>query len=245
MSHLTRKEIKRDEITQALGRTVDYATSHSQLLIKGVVAVVAIAAVAGLTFLYLRHRESKAGAALAGAMRVYQAEINPTTPKPDDPIKPSFPDVASRSAKAKELFESVRSRFGGAEAGRVAKVYLGRIAAEAGDLATARTLWQEALDGAPRAVLASELELNLMKLDRAQGKDDEVAKRLEAMLEKAEKPIPEDVILFELATVREKLGKTDEALSAYQRIVDEFPRSPYMTEAQQKASTLVVARAAS
>ncbi len=245
MSHLTRKEIKRDELTQALGRTVDYASSHSQLLLKGLIAVVAVAAVAGLTFLYLRHRGAQAGEALAGAMLVYGAEINPTTPKPDDPAKPSFRDEASRRAKAKELFESVRSRYGGTEAGRVAKLYLGRIAAEQGDLTTARREWQDALEGAPRDVLASALEVNLLKLDLAQGKAAEVAQRLEAMLDKAEKPLPEDVLLFELAGVREQLGKTDEAISAYQRIVDEFPRSPYMTEAQQKASALAGPRTTS
>ncbi len=245
MSHLTRKEIKRDEFTQVLGRTVDYASSHSQLIVKGLIALVAVLVIAGLAVLFFRNRAATASEALAQAMLVYQAEINPTTPQPDDPGKPSFRDEPSRRARATELFEGVRSRYGGSEAGRVAKVYLGRLAAEKGDLAAARALWKEALDGAPRDVLTSALELDMVKLDLAEGKDNEVVTRLESMLAKTEKPIPADVILYELAGVHEKLGKTEEALSAYQRIVNEFPRSPYLPEAQQKTTSLGGSRATS
>jgi TolA-binding protein len=120
----------------------------------------------------------------------------------------------------------------------VATAYLGGLAAEGGDLERARELWQQFLAEAPQHLLAAEVRLNLLKLDLAQGKAEEVAAQLEAMLAESEKPLPEDVILFELAAVRERLGRTAEALAAYQRIVDEFPRSPFVREAQQKASAL-------
>jgi tetratricopeptide (TPR) repeat protein len=236
--HLTRKEIKRNEFAEAVEKTVHYAESHRGPLVQGIVAVLVVLVLVGLFFAYRSHRAAKAAEDLSLAILVYDAPLDATAPKPDDPHQPSFRDEASRRAKARERFEDVRSRYGSTRAGAVATSYLGRIAAEQGDQAQARKLWQEVAGGSADPMLASEVHLSLLKLDLAEGKKDEVAKSLEAMLEKGEKPMPEDMILYELASVREQLGRTDEALSAYQRILDEFPRSPYGSEAQQRVSIL-------
>jgi TolA-binding protein len=243
--HLTRKEIKRDELAQAVERTVDYASSHSQLLLKGLAVLLGAAVVAGLVITFLNQRRGNAERALAAAMQVYGAEIDAANPKPEDPAKPTFRDEAARRARAQELFQKVEASYGGSTAGRVAGVYLGRLAAEAGDLATARRRWQEFVDRDGHDPLSAQVRLNLLKLDQADGKDAAVADGLQAMLkQEGDKPMPEDVILFELGSVQEKLGKTDEALAAFQRIVDEFPQSPYVPEAQQKVSMLGSAKAA-
>lgn len=237
--HLSRKEIKRDELAQAVERTVDYASSHSQLLIKGLAALVGLAVVIGLVMAYLSYRKSSAAEALAAAMKVYGAEIDAANPKPDDAKKPTFRDEDSRRAKAKELFAQVADSYGSTASGKVASVYLGHLAADSGDLATAKTLWQAYADGAGNEPLAAQVRLNLFRLDQAAGNDAAVAERLQAMLKQTgEKPMPEDVILFELGSVQEKLGKVEDALASYQRIVDEFPQSGYGQEARQKTTEL-------
>ena len=47
------------------------------------------------------------------------------------------------------------------------------------------------------------------------------------MLEKGDTPLPQDVILHELGTTLEQLSRPQEAIQSYQRILDEFPQSPY------------------
>lgn len=244
--HLTRKDIKRDELAQAVGRTVDYASSHSTMLLKGLAALLGLAVVVGLLMTYLNSRKSSAAEALAAAMRVYGAEIDAANPKPDDAKKPTFRDAESRRAKAKELFAKAAGSYGSTPAGRVAGVYLGHIAAESGDLAAARSHWQAYADRAGNEPLAAQVRLNLFRLDQVAGNDAAVVERLQAMLKQSgEKPMPEDVMLFELGSVQEKLGQTDDALAAYQRIVDEFPQSGYVQEARQKTSMLAGSKAAS
>lgn len=244
MSHLTRKEIKRNELAEAVEKTVHYAESHRRPLLQGVAGVIALLALIGVFFLFRSSRASSAAKALSTAIHVYDAPLDATAPKPDDPVQPSFRDEASRRTKAKERFEAVRSRYGSTAAGAIASSYLGRIAAEEGDTAGARRLWQEVADAPPDPLLGAQVRLSLLKLDLAEGKKEEVAKSLEALLARSEKPMPEDMILFELASVREQLGRTDDALSAYQRILDEFPRSPYGSEAQQRVSILAAAKSA-
>lgn len=46
------------------------------------------------------------------------------------------------------------------------------------------------------------------------------------------------MILHELGTTLEQLHRPQEAIQSYQRILDEFPQSPYRTDAQQKVSAL-------
>lgn len=239
---LSRKEIKRDELKEAVEHAVDYATSHTRLIVQIAVAVLVVVALGVGIFLYLGYRSDQAREALARAIQTYDAPIDAANPQPADEASPTFADEASRRARAGELFSEIQGRFGGTDAGAIARAYLGRIALEEGQPDRARELWQEVLDGEPRQLLAAEVHLNLLKLDLQQGRAEEAAARLEGMLLEVDKPVPEDLILFELASVRERQGRTDEALSAYQRIVDEFPRSPYSAPAQQKTRSLAAAQ---
>ncbi len=237
---LSKKQIKRDELAEAVKKTQEYASSH-QPLMKAVgigVAVVVLAAI-GWSMLGGGADSEAAAKALGDAILAYDAEVDAANPKPDDPKAPVFASEAARRSKAKELFEKLRREHGGSDAAKVAPVFLGRIAADEGDAATARKLWQEFLDDAPADhILTAQTRVNLLRLDLAQGNKEEVLKRLEGMLSETRKPLPEDVLLFEIGNVREALGKKDEALSAYQRIVDEFPGSGYQREAQLKANAL-------
>lgn len=240
MSRLSRKEMKRDEFREAVRHTVDYASSHTRLLVQIAVGVVVLAVVIVAVILYLGYREERAAEMLSRAIQVHGAEIDAAAPRPDDPDDPAFADEAARRDRARERFEEVAG-FGGAP-GDIARAYLGRIALDEGDTERARELWSQVLEDEPDDLLAAQVRLNLLKLDLQQDRAEEAVTRLEAMLAEVEKPMPEDLILFELASVKERLGRTDEALSAYQRILDEFPRSPYVTLAQQKTRELAAAQ---
>jgi predicted negative regulator of RcsB-dependent stress response len=238
MARLTRKEIKRDEFRDAVGRSVEYAESHVRTILYAVGGVVLLAAVAAAVYLYSGSRRQGANEALAEAMKVYKASIVATGAKPNDPEAPSFPTEAARRARAKELLEEVRDDYGMTAAADVAGLYLAQIAADEGRLDEARELWSDFVDEHGDSMLGSEARLNLIDLDRKQGKGEQVVKDLQAMLEKSDAPLPQDVILNELGKTFEHLRRTQEAVQSYQRIVDEFPQSPYRQEAQQRIAVL-------
>lgn len=241
--HLTRKEIKRDELASVMERGVEYAEAHARTLFMAAGAIVVVAVLTTLFFLYRGHRVEQANEALAQAMKVYQAPVDPAAPKPDDPESPTFADSAARLARAKALFEKVRDDFGSTDAGNVASVFLGQIALSEGKPDRARELWNEFLDDHEGHLLAGEVRVNLLRLDRDQGKAKEVADKLTAMLDQTEPPLPLDVVLNELGAAQEKLGNKPDAAQSYQRIVDEFPQSPFAQEARQKVAELDPARA--
>lgn len=243
---LTRKEIKRDEFATAVEHGIEYAGSHVKTILYAVAGVLVIAALWGVFHFYSSNRAAKANEALAKAIKVFEAPVvGAATAKPADAEEPSFADEAARRAAARPLLEEVRKGYGSTDAADIAGLFLANLAASEGKLDEAKKLWTDFVDEHDDHILAGQAHLNLINLDRNQGKLDEVAAALNKLIEKgSEAPLPLDALLSELAGVYEEQHKTQEAIQQYQRILDDFPRSPYRNEAQQKIQTLDPARAA-
>ena len=235
---LTRKEIKRDDFATAVGRSVEYAETHVRTLVYAIGGALLLIALAVGFYFYRGNLRQEASEALAKAMAVYQAPIAATGAKPADPSEPSFPTEAARQARAKEMLEKVRGDYGSTDAADIAGLYLAQIAANENKLDEARKIWTDFVDDHGNSLLAGETRLNLIDLDRKQGKGEQVVQNLRSMLEKSDAPLPQDVVLMELGTTLEQLKRPQEAIQSYQRIVDEFPESPYRQEAQQKITSL-------
>jgi tetratricopeptide (TPR) repeat protein len=239
---LSRKEIKHDVRDDAFRHGVQegyqYVAGHTRLLIGVLVGILALVGVVIGARAWMGAQEREATDLLARAEKVLQAPIVTSDAKPDDEKAPSFPDAAARDARAKALLDELRSEHSGSAAADVAAIYLGRLRQEAGDAEGARALWQEFLDDHDDHLLSAGVRVSLIELDRASGKAQEVADRLRASLDGDDKELPEDVLLFELGRTLEELGKAEEAREAYQRLGDEYPDSPYASQAQAKAREL-------
>jgi len=239
---LSRKEIKHeirdDAFRHAVGESYDYVRGHRRNLLLGIAAVVVlVVGIAGWRA-WDAKREKAASDELGHAIAAYDAPVVTTDAKPDDLDSPSFPDEASKQAKAKAMFDKIAADYSGTGAAAVADVYIGRIKLQAGDAAGARKVWQEFLDDHSDHMLASAVRRTLLDLDRKEGKGEQVVQRLRADLEKEEKPLPEDVILFELGTTLEQLGRRQEAHDAFQRVVEEYPDSAWVSKASTKVREL-------
>jgi tetratricopeptide (TPR) repeat protein len=239
---LSRKEIKHeirdDAFRHAVGGGYDYVRGHGRNLALTLAGLVVVAgAVVGWRTWHDR-REAAATELLGRAIKTYDAPVVPTGAKPDDAEEPSFADEASRAAKAKELFERLEHDYRGTGGAAVGQVYIGRIRLEQKDAAGARKAWEGFLDDHPRHLLAGAVRVSLLDLDRQEGKGEKVVERLRADLEKDDKPLPEDVMLYELGTTLERLGRRQEAHDAFQRIADEHPDSPWASKATTKAREL-------
>jgi len=240
---LTRKDIKRDEFASAVGRGVDFAESHTRELMMTVGAVLLAVLIGIVTYFYLSHRAEVANQALSAAVRVYGAPIDPAGAKPNDAAEPSFASDAARQARARRLLEQVRADYRWTDAADVAGLYLADLDAAAGKVAEARQLWSDFAKKHGDHVLAVQARIDLLELERSQGKGQQVAQRLREMLDQSDAPLPQDVTLYQLAITLEQLNRDPEAIQTYQRLVDEFPQSPYRQAAQQKLLALDPSRA--
>jgi TolA-binding protein len=237
MDSATREDLKRNELEEAIGKGIHYAEDHSRVILWGLGGLVGVALVAVGIFFWMSSRQTAVNELLAAALRAEGGEVVSSGANPDDPAHPTFPTEAMRRAKAKELYTQLDERYGSSKTGRVAKFYLAQVALLENDKERAKQLWKAFLDAEPDGALSAAARVNLYKLDREQGRAAEVAEELKKMLEESDKPLPADVILFQLALSYEALGKGEDAKATYQRIVDEYPQSPYVADAQREAGS--------
>lgn len=228
---LTRKEIKRDQVQEALTGAMEYLRDNFRtLLMLAVLVLLAIGGVAAYRS-YLDSKEIEASEQLARAIRVYAAEIT-EVPDPAHARNPTYGDTTSRDAEARSQLEAVVNDFGGSSSAVIAKAYLAELAARAGDLDGARQLWREVLEAQRDNMLASEVRLNLMSVDRAQGRGQELVTQIRAQLEEPETDLPKDVLLYQLALTQRELGLEPEARQTMQQLLDDHPQSVYAAQAR-------------
>lgn len=264
MSRLTREEMRRDEVREAVFSASTWFADHVRQILLGVAGVIAVVIGVVLFLNYQDRREAEASFELSQALKVYRAPIEtPETdaiddlfgtppdsaPGEDDAGEPdaavaeedgddeglSFASEAERRAEARVALEAVQESFGSTASGRLASLYLGQIAAAEGDTATARELWTEYLEtNGGDHALAVSLQLNLYSLDRAEGRGEQLAAELRGAVATETSELPKDALLFELAATLGQLGDEEGARETYQRIVEEYPDSGYAIRARQQ-----------
>ncbi|MGH9315524.1 MAG: tetratricopeptide repeat protein [Thermoanaerobaculia bacterium] len=227
---LRRKDLKRNDLAQTVGRTVDYVSHHR----RGVTETIAVAAglavlVAGL-LLWRVYRENQAGKELSAALAALDVPLV-GQPAASGAAK-TYATSAERERDAREHLRRAASRRGTA-AGRAADVVLaarGEAAADAPEV-----LAKAAREG--RAVVAAAAEIDVARLLAARGKTTEAVERLRRAIESPQSAAPKDALLFALAEIYENSGSAADARATYQRLLNEHPESPYRADARQKIPT--------
>ncbi len=235
MDAVTREDLKRNELGEAVEGAIHYAEDHSKLILRIAAGLLAVGVIVIAVVLWTSSRKKSANELLVQGLKTFDAEIVATGANPGDPVRPTYATEAARKARSLELFGQLDEKYGSTKVGSVAKLYLAQIAIADGDEAKARDLWKKFLDEEKTGPMAGAARVNLWKLDRAEGKGQAVADEITALLAANDKPLPDDVLLFELALAQTAAGKRADATATYRRIVDEHPQSPYFAEAQREA----------
>jgi tetratricopeptide (TPR) repeat protein len=178
-------------------------------------------------FAFRGWREKQAGRELSAALEILE------TPLAADPAAVgaprTFPTAAAREQEAMKHLRSA-SKKGSTSAGRAAQVILA--ARGDGRAPSTDTLARAARD--EQAEVAAAAEIDAARLLAAQGKTTEAIDRLKRAIESPKSAAPKDALLFVLAETYEKSGSAADARATYQRLVNDYPNSPYRTDARQK-----------
>jgi len=227
MARIKRKELKRNDLAETFGRTVDYVAHHRRGATEAIGAAVAVVLLAGGFFLFRGWREHQAGKELSAALEILESPLASDAAAASAPR--TFPNAEARESEAaRHLREAAKK--GSTDAGRAAIVIL---AARTEKSATAaETLTKVAREA--RFEVAAVAEINAARLLAAEGKTTEAIDRLKRAIESPESSIPKDALLFALGETYEKAGSAADARATWQRIVNDYPNSPYRSEAQGK-----------
>jgi len=233
-THLTREELKRNELGEAVEKGFHFAEHHLKAIVAGVAGLLGLVVIVWAIVAWRGGVAERANVALGEALDLAEAPVVATGAQPDDAKEPTFATEAARDARAKAEFEKVVSEYGGTAAGGTARLWLADRAFAAGDRAEARRLWREFLAGGGDGMLAAAAQHDLWTLDRSEGKAEAVLAEVRRALEAARGPLPADALLWELAETERALGHDAEASAALKRILDEHPDSAYASAARER-----------
>ncbi|HTV01033.1 MAG TPA: Wzy polymerase domain-containing protein, partial [Luteitalea sp.] len=114
--------------------------------------------------------------------------------------------------------------------------------AESNKITEAAGAFQKVRDDAGSSTLLGRMAaLGLASIQVRQKQFDPAIKTLQELSQRRDGPLPVDAVLVQLAEAYQQAGRAAEATQTLQRVIDEFPQSPYAADARQRVEALQAA----
>lgn len=189
--HLTRKELKSDQVAVTVEQTVEYVQAHQQPLIRAAIAVVALAVIIGGVIFYRGQQHGARDARLAEAMEVAQAPLGPA----GTPDSLSFSTMDAKAAEETKVFSKLLADYPGTDEGYIAEYYLAGVLASQSKLEEARKKYQDVADHANKNT-ASLAKFALAQIAFQENKSPEAEALLKDLIDH-----PTDMVSADQATI--------------------------------------------
>jgi predicted negative regulator of RcsB-dependent stress response len=220
---ITRKQLKQsDEFVSTMDTVMQWLGGNWRPIIGAIAAVAVIALVWWMVGLWQHSRAEDASYALQHAVKVYEGEENAGQLEP-----------AGDPEAAETEFLKVIEHYDTNPQADMARIYLARIHLDRGETDAARDLLVGVADRRRGDAVGRLATLDLIHLRIASGQATEVAVELEAMVAGADIRLPRDVALYELGQLYLAEQDPEQASDYFQKLIDEFPESPYVNLARR------------
>jgi predicted negative regulator of RcsB-dependent stress response len=218
---ITRKQLKQDEFISTADSVMSWVIANWRPFVFGLGALclVILAWWAGTRF--TSSRSEHASYLLHQATTAVDAAVQ-----------------GGDAAAAEQKLQEVIDRYGRTEQADTARILKARLMIDRGDRDGARALLVEVSDRRGGDAIGRVATLDLVHLQITTGQATEVVPQLEAMVLGEDVRLPRDVALYELGELFIATRDPGRARSYYQRLVDEFPESPYRAQASQRLAEL-------
>jgi predicted negative regulator of RcsB-dependent stress response len=233
--HISRKELKTDEVRETFAHGAEAVLSHQQGMTYVVIlAVVVAAAILGWKT-YAERQTVKASAAFDDAMKVFQAPVG-LTGAPPVPGEPIFVDETMKLAMAAPKFEDAAKKYPRTRPGQLSGYYAGLCLVRLHKDNEAKQWLQTAADSGD-ADFASMAHFELAQMYDRAGQNDEAVKIYQQLMAKPSTLVPKSVVMLALAEHYGQKNPT-EAAKLYGQIKSEYPDTPMALQADQELALL-------
>jgi TolA-binding protein len=203
------------------------------------VSVIAVVGAIAIGYIAWRERvQNKAHTLLAEAIVVLEAPISP-------PPAPGQPQQGLRFATERERAQSALTKlkvaadaYPSTDAGLYARYQEGVTYMALGNPTQASATYQQVIDRDGNGIYGQMARLGLAEAQARSGQYDQAIKTFQELSQRKDGPLPVDGILMQLGRAYRDAGKRTEAQQTFNRIVEEFPESPYNSDAKRELDTL-------
>ena len=234
-----RHRLKENELSQVLSDATDrFRENRSTVgLAGGIIALLVV--VGGGYWAWTTRSENRAQALMGDAIVIMQAPVE--EPKPGaKPGVTGYPTVQARAEAALAKFAEVYNAYPSTEAGVASRYYAASALSMLGRHAEAASRFQETVDRAGQNTFYGRMaRLGVVEANTQAKKYDEAISAAQALVNNTtDDTIPRDALLIELGRVQAAAGKKAEAKQTLDKVIAEFPGSPYIEEAKRMLAEL-------
>jgi len=230
--HISRKELKKDEVRETFAHGAEALLSHRQLSSYVVAAAVVIALGIFGWRTYSQHQTVKAFAAFDSAMKVFQAPVG----APQAPGELTYSDETKKFSEANQKFGDVASKYPRTRAGELAGYYAALSLEKLNKNDDAKKRLQ-ALAGSSDADVAAMAQFELATLEDSLGQGDDAVKLYQQLIAKPTSLVPKPLVMLALANHYSQKDPS-QAAKLYTQIKSDYPDTPMAEQADQALALL-------
>lgn len=234
MAHISRRELKKDEVRDTFAHGAEAVLGHQQLTLYIVIA----ALVLGLGYFgwrtYSERQTVKAAAGYNDAMKVFQARVR----APGEPVEPgevTYVDEKNKYTDAEKKFEDVAVKYPRTRPGQLSAYYAALSLEKLGKTDDAKKWLKGLADGDSDFAAMAKFELAQVA-DRG-GQSDEAVNLYQQLIAKPAVLVPKPVVMLALAEHYSEKNPA-EAAKLFGQIKKDYPDTPIAEQADQELALL-------
>jgi TolA-binding protein len=238
MKRTERHHLKDNELASLAANARQALEERRGQLTAVLVGIVVIGAAAIGYFAWRGSVQGRAHALLAEATAVEEARVGPP-PAPGTPSTGlSFNTEREKHQAALTKFKLVADEYPSTDAGLLARYREAATWMALGNPKEAITAYQQVIDRAGDTIYGQMARLGLAQAQARAGQFDRAIATYKEISQRKDGPLPVDGILMQLGRTYVDAGKPEDARQTFNRLVQEFPESPFSGDAKRELESL-------
>jgi TolA-binding protein len=244
MKRTERHHLKENEL-QIFARQARETLETKQREIAIALGAAAVLAAAAIGYFFWHERvQARAHAMLAEAVAIEDARVVPP-PAPGTPPTPgaapaagTFPTEQARAEAAFQKLKAVAEKYPSSDAGIFARYEEATTLMSLGRPADAASRYADVIKRAGDGIYGQMARLGLAEARARGGQYDQAIVGFKELAQHKEGPLPIDGVLMQLGRTYLEAGRPADARQTFNRLVEEYPDSPFTGEARRELEGL-------
>jgi TolA-binding protein len=239
MKRTERHHLKDNELAQFTANAREMLENQGRSVWVAAVAVVVVIAAVGGYVTWRSHVESRAHAALAAALAVEEARVGPPAAfGTSQPTGLSFVSQREKNQAVLTKYKEVADEYPKSDAGLFARYREGATYMALGAPKSAAEVYQQVINEGGDSLYAQMAKLGLAEAQAQNGQYDQAISTFRDLAQRKDGPLPVDGLLLSLGRTQQDAGKGTDAQQTFNRLVQEFPESPFTADARKELDSM-------
>jgi TolA-binding protein len=236
MKRAERQRLKKNDLGALTRQAQDLFTERKRELTWLAVGVVIVGAASIGYWAWHTQEQQHAHALLADAMIVQETRVGPP-PAPGTAGR-TFPTERERAQAAVVKFKAAADAYPSTDAGIFARYQEASTQMALGNADEAVKAYQLVIDRAGDSLYGQTARLGLAEARARSGQFDQAITTYKELAQRKDGGLPIDGILMQLGRTYRDAGRASDAKQTFNRLIEEFPDSPFNADAKRELDAL-------